>query len=345
MIMKAVKLILTCTIWFVAHNIMSSQSPRVITETEVSHTMVGKFDSHLIYGTESLPPGIRLTIDFEISETDDYVTYKFVTLAIDGQDLFSISISNGQLVVSRLVRFQECQDWTSSACISWGTETFGRMHYKTWDDDFVLSKNRLRITLAHNGLKIDNINTNGDIISDLSYAGIYYDSGIYKKIRDTNFAAIDYTFEHEIIREPSILAGLLTYVKLEVGNIAAIVENEDTNPETNYPNSDHGPKNVDKKKDGDVLEEDKYIASKDILFFPNPTREELYLNTSFKEDLDTQLIIYDLAGRALVNIEQRIGSGSQRTKFNLRKYSLPQGVYALQFNYGGDIDTSKLVID
>ncbi len=103
-------------------------------------------------------------------------------------------------------------------------------------------------------------------------------------------------------------------------------------------------KTNDSIKEVSVLQEEdlqKFIPDDDISYYPNPVREELYLQWHFFEGTQISSInVHDLNGRLL----QSLNGMSKVTNQNISFQNYPRGVYAIVLTYNNGEQKSIKII-
>jgi hypothetical protein len=82
--------------------------------------------------------------------------------------------------------------------------------------------------------------------------------------------------------------------------------------------------------------------------FPNPFSNQTFINFSLTESAETELIVYDIFGKAIVRLlpTQRLAAGDYSVKWDLKddqKSLVPPGIYFYQLRIGEMITTGKMI--
>lgn len=90
-----------------------------------------------------------------------------------------------------------------------------------------------------------------------------------------------------------------------------------------------------------TLTNDDYIVDEKISYYPNPVKEELFINWKNKEDVIVNFIeVYNLNGQLLYNIDDL--KKTETTTVNFLNY--PEGIYLVNINFeNGTKQTLKIV--
>lgn len=103
-------------------------------------------------------------------------------------------------------------------------------------------------------------------------------------------------------------------------------------------------KTNDSIKEVSALQEEdlqKFTANDDISYYPNPVKEELYLQWHFTEGTQISSIsVYDLNGRLL----QSLNNVDKVTNQNISFQNYPRGVYAVVLSYNNGEQKSLKII-
>lgn len=90
-----------------------------------------------------------------------------------------------------------------------------------------------------------------------------------------------------------------------------------------------------------LLTETDFIVDEKISYYPNPVKEELYINWKNKENkIVSYLEFYNLNGQLLLNINDL--KNTETTTVNFQNY--PEGIYLVNINFeNGTKQTLKIV--
>ena len=80
------------------------------------------------------------------------------------------------------------------------------------------------------------------------------------------------------------------------------------------------------------------VVNPGIRIFPNPTRDILYVELDFIEEV--QMKVFDLSGRMV--LEKKLERNSVNSEVDVS--GVQTGIYLIQLNYGGSIYTDKVVV-
>lgn len=99
--------------------------------------------------------------------------------------------------------------------------------------------------------------------------------------------------------------------------------------------------NCPSPKPSPTLSENDFIVDEKISYYPNPVKEELFINWKNKEnEIVNYLEIYNLNGQLLHNITDL--KNTETTTVNFQSY--PEGIYLININFeNGTQQTLKIV--
>lgn len=80
----------------------------------------------------------------------------------------------------------------------------------------------------------------------------------------------------------------------------------------------------------------------ELIVFPNPASTELTLDVPVTEEVSTQIAVFDMAGKLVLQKTDALSKGNSQTKLNVSQ--LPNGVYLLRVQNGNYIENRKFVI-
>lgn len=81
----------------------------------------------------------------------------------------------------------------------------------------------------------------------------------------------------------------------------------------------------------------------ELVIFPNPASTELLVDVPVTEEVSTQMVVYDLAGKMVLQKTDALSKGNTQTRLNVSQ--LPNGVYLLRVQNGDYIANQKFVIN
>lgn len=83
-------------------------------------------------------------------------------------------------------------------------------------------------------------------------------------------------------------------------------------------------------------------AETNLTLYPNPASTRLAMNFNSNKSAETTIVVYDMAGRMVMKQLKNIHPG--HNIFNLNVSNLKNGIYSVELNIGGNVQTKKLVI-
>ena len=79
-----------------------------------------------------------------------------------------------------------------------------------------------------------------------------------------------------------------------------------------------------------------------LALYPNPASTRLAINFNSNKSSETTILVYDMAGRMVIKQLQNINTG--HNIINLNVSNLKNGIYSVELNISGNVQTKKLVI-